>query len=112
MKKILSLFLLLGPFLWGQNFFEAENDDQYPSSGFQQPSVFYEEESESSFFNNWNPDVEDYEEYYDEPDMGVDSGGNPGEPVPIDQATAVLLIAGLVLGCVFGFRLVPAKARA
>lgn len=38
------------------------------------------------------------EEYYDEPDMGVDSGGNPGNPVPIDQSMAVLLIAALILG--------------
>lgn len=105
MKKILSLFLLIGPFLWGQNFFESENYDEYPSSGFQQPSVFFEEESESSFFQNWNQNMEAYEEeYYDEPDMGVDSGGNPGEPVPIDQSMAVLLIAALVLGCVFAFR--------
>lgn len=105
MKKILSLLLLIGHFLWGQNFFEAENYDEYPISGSQQQSVFYEEESGASFFNSWNQNQDAYQDYYDEPDMGLDSGGNPGDPsVPVDGGAGLLIIVGLLTGIVFLYR--------
>lgn len=78
MKKLIVCFILGGTFGFGQNFFESEE-------------LEYDEPTTSNSMFQTQPE-------YDEPEQGVDSLGNPGEEVPIDNWVLLLPIAGTVLG--------------
>lgn len=78
MKKIIFIFLLMGPFGWGQ-FFESD------SNSSEQEEVFNQ--------------VGNYPSDNNEPDQGVDmGGGNPAGPIPINQYLLYLSLVGVVFG--------------
>ncbi len=118
MKKIFITVFLWSAVSWGQ-FFEAEETEN--PSEFEK--VFQPEnkstQAETEIFE-YNLNIERRSEQilqlfnqpenppYEEPDQGLDEEGGPANPsddeVPIDQWTAVLLLAGLMLGGFYTLR--------
>lgn len=76
--KNLILIALFFSCMGNAQFFENDNTQQ-------------EEETQDYGFSEDSP-------VYDEPDQGLDSSGNPGDPVPIDGWTYILPIIGIGLG--------------
>lgn len=83
MKKITLIALFISALGYGQ-FFESENSDQE------------ENNQNQAFQQEHNP--------YTEPDQGVDSIGNPGDEVPVDEWLFFLPVAGLALGVFYLIR--------
>jgi hypothetical protein len=77
MKKIVFLTLLL---------FSTYSYSQF----FEQPSE--EQEQTNQSFEPYSNDE------YTDPDQGVDMGGNPGEPIPINDWLFLLPLAALAIG--------------
>lgn len=83
MKKITLIALFISFWGYGQ-FFENQSSEE-------------EENSQSAAFQQeHNP--------YAEPDQGVDSIGNPGDEVPIDNWIFLLPAVGLALGAFYLIR--------
>ncbi len=81
MKKLAVLVFFIGSVTFGQNFFEHEDSESEEST------------TQNSAFQT--------QTQYDEPDQGVDSIGNPGDEVPIDQWLLILPLAGVALSFYF-----------
>ncbi|HLV23652.1 MAG TPA: hypothetical protein VKY36_02585 [Moheibacter sp.] len=92
MKKIV-IVLMFWPLLgWGQ-FFDNNADDQNLSDSG--TSHFSDKNT-----NSGNDDAYDNPNYVD-PDMGLDSAGGPGNPVPIDNWIFFLPLAGIAIGAFY-----------
>lgn len=87
--------LFAATFLFGQNFFESSPEESTgPYDGLQKESIFHHEESAHAFST-----YDALDEYaYSDPDIGLDSGGNPGDPVPIDENWWILFLIGTSIG--------------
>lgn len=73
MKKIIVCFVLWGSMLNAQ-FFDTESEEYF--------------ENQTSFNST----------IIEEPDQGVDNGGNPTFPIPINQWLLILPIISLIIG--------------